>query len=76
MKIRFLETWPSSNPDYPFMPGQIVTVDAPTQEMRQALQGGSAEVVRAEAPELAVVGTGEQAVTRQSKKRQREHRDA
>jgi hypothetical protein len=46
--IRFLQTVPSEHPDFPFMPGQVINVPAPSPSMQQALRGGLAEIVRAE----------------------------
>ena len=71
MKIRFRETWPSSNPHCPFQAGQVITVDAPTPDMLLALRNASAEVLREDEPELAVMGQAERAVTRRPRKGER-----
>ncbi len=56
MTIRFLQTARSGNPDYPFLAGQVITVDRPTPEMLAALGSGSAEAVKDDGePELATV---------------------
>lgn len=67
MKIRFLQTTPSENPDLPFQAGQIIDVAHPTAAMLRCLEPAAdgtqhAEVLRDDAGELATVGTSEQAV--------------
>jgi hypothetical protein len=54
--IRFLQTTPSDNPEYPFQAGQIISVDQPSEFLLGLLDGVRAEAVRsADEPELAVV---------------------
>lgn len=60
MKIRFLQNSPSSNPEFPFQAGQIITTPSLTAEMRAALDAGTAEVL-AEEPELAMQGPATEA---------------
>ncbi len=61
MTLRFLQTTPSASPGFPFQPGQVITVDRPTPEMRQWLKAGFAEVVKEE-PEIEVTAHQERAV--------------
>jgi hypothetical protein len=48
MTIRFLQTVPSENPEWPFMAGQVIDVPAPSPSMQDALRNGTAELVKAE----------------------------
>jgi hypothetical protein len=65
MRIRFLAVVPSSNPDFPFRPGQVVEAPRLTPEMRRWLKAGLVEAVKASeeiteppAHERAVEGNG------------------
>ena len=55
MKIRFLQTTPSDNPEYPFMAGQVITVAQPTPSLLRLIDDEHAEIVREDAIERAVV---------------------
>jgi hypothetical protein len=56
MTIRFLQTTPSGNDEYPFQPGQVIHVDRPSPELLALIDGVHAEAVRDEGmPELATV---------------------
>lgn len=55
MTIRFLQTARSSNPDFPFLAGQVITVAEPTAEMVAALNDGRAEAVKTDDVEFATV---------------------
>jgi hypothetical protein len=46
VKIRFSETVPSSHPDRPFLPGQVIDVACPTADMLRWLELGYAVAVR------------------------------
>lgn len=67
MKLRFLDTVPSSNPDYPFTLGQVIEVSRLTPEMRGWVKAGRAELV-SEEPELATVSAPERAVLKRGKR--------
>ena len=55
MVIRFLQTCPSGDPEYPFMAGQMIEVYAPPPFLLELLDGVRAEVVRTAEPiEVAV----------------------
>ncbi len=54
MTIRFLQTTPSENPDYPFQAGQIITVAAPSEFLLSLLDGVRAEAVPMDILERAV----------------------
>lgn len=54
MRIRFLQTVPSENPDYPFMAGQEIDLPAPSAFFLQLLDGVRAEVVPVDLTERAV----------------------
>lgn len=69
MRLRFLQTVPSLEPEYPFMAGQVITTPKLTPEMHRWVQAGWAEVMRGEQPELATVAPGERAVTRRGRPR-------
>jgi hypothetical protein len=56
MTIRFLQTSPSGNDEYPFQPGQVIHVEHPSPELLALIDGVHAEAVRDEGmPELATV---------------------
>jgi hypothetical protein len=55
MRLRFLQTTPSANPDVPFQPGQVIQVARLTPEMQTWVASGLAEVFVDEA-EAAVLG--------------------
>jgi len=70
MRIRFLQTTDSDNPDVPFRAGQIIEVETLTPKMRAWLETPSngdrpsAEVLKEDAPEMAVSRDPERAVKR------------
>lgn len=64
MKLRFLQTTPSSNPDFPFQPGQTIELARLTADLRKWIKHGHAEVVRDDSTETAVAPKGEKAVLR------------
>ncbi len=68
MRIRFLQVVASPQPEFPFQIGQVINIDEPWPALLAALDGVQAEVLRDDAPELAVMGTGERAVTRRPRK--------
>lgn len=71
MTIRFLQLTPSSNPDFPFQPGQIIRVE-PNETWLALLDGVRAELVREDDDvELATVAAPERAVTRRPRKSER-----
>ena len=46
MRVRFLQTTPSSNPAFPFQAGQIIQVERLTPELRGWIKASHAEVLR------------------------------
>lgn len=54
MKIRFLQTVASENPDLPFQPGQIIQVETPSPYMLSLLDGLQAEILRTDESEQAI----------------------
>lgn len=68
MKLRFLETLPSSNPDYPFQAGQIIVVGRLTPEQQRWVREGRVAVVHEAQPETAVPPTPERAVLPRKKR--------
>jgi hypothetical protein len=54
MQIRFLQTYESEAPDYPFQAGQIITVPSLTNRMKDAVKSGAAEIIREIREEFAV----------------------
>ena len=54
MQIRFLQTTPSENPDFPFLAGQVINVTAPTRFLLSLVDGVRAEVVRTDETERAI----------------------
>jgi hypothetical protein len=67
VKVRFLETMPSSAPGFPFMPGQVIVVSKLTPEMQRWLSKGQIELMPEE-PEAAVEGHVERAVLPKARK--------
>ncbi len=67
MTLRFLDTLPSSNPDFPFQPGQIIHLPRLTPEMQRWVKDGRAQLIREE-PELATVAPVERAVQPRGKR--------
>lgn len=55
MTIRFLETVDSGTPSFPFMPGQVISVAVPSEQMLASLRDGRAEVLGDITPEQATV---------------------
>ena len=68
MRIRFLETVPSANPDHPFLAGQIIAIERPWASLRTYLRDGKA-VVLPEEPELATVAPAERATLPKGKRK-------
>lgn len=68
MKVRFLRTLASSNPEYPFQPGQIIVVPKLTLEMKGWLRDGAIQILP-EPDEAAVVAAPERAVVPPAKGR-------
>lgn len=56
MRIRFRDTCPSTNRDFPFVAGQIIAVEELTPELRAALDAKHAEILPEPPPELAMQG--------------------
>lgn len=54
MTIRFLQSVPSENPNFPFQPGQVITVPAPSDYLLSLLDGIRAEVVPTDDTERAI----------------------
>jgi hypothetical protein len=73
VKIRFLQTTPSDNPDLPFQAGQIITVDQPSEAMLRLVDGVQAEAVPSEDAERAIEPDAEQPEPVRVKGRRREH---
>jgi hypothetical protein len=71
VRIRFLRTTPSANPDVPFQAGQIIEVRTLTDELKAFLDGGDpCAVVLSDPPlEAATVGAPEHAVRPRAKGR-------
>jgi len=70
MKLRFLRTTAAANPEYPFQAGQIIVVEALSDEMRAWLADGSAELVRDDNDnELADASDVEKSVTQKGRPR-------
>jgi hypothetical protein len=67
MTIRFLQTVDSLTPGFPFMAGQVITVEQPPRELLAYLNDGRAEVLGDVTPERATVAVprrARKAVTR------------
>jgi hypothetical protein len=71
MTIRFLQTVPSGNPNFPFQAGQIITIDDPAPFMH-LLDGVRAEVVSTDTTERAIEPDAEQPEPAKVKGRKRE----
>jgi hypothetical protein len=69
MRLKFLQTTPSDNPNFPFQAGQVVDVDELSPSMRAAIASGAAVLVFAPGPEAAVVALSERAVLPRAKGR-------
>ena len=75
MRIRFLQTTPSLNPDVPFRAGQVIDVPKLTAEMRAwfiapaAGRLAMAELIDETSLEAAMIGPPEQAVQARAKGR-------
>ena len=72
MQIRFLQTVPSENPDFPFQAGQLVTTTAPSTYLLSLIDGIRAIVVRSDDTERAVARTDEQPEPARKRGRRRE----
>jgi hypothetical protein len=68
-RLRFLQTTPSDNPEYPFQPGQIIAVEVLTKALRRCVANGMAEILPESESEAAVVGPSERAVLSRPKPR-------
>lgn len=73
MTIRFLQTCPSENPDYPFMAGQVISVACPTPLIRTHLANGMAEAVKTDDTERAVAPEIEPAEPKRKRIRVQRH---
>jgi hypothetical protein len=62
MRLKLLQTMPSSREGFPFQAGQVIVVTKLTAEFRRWIKDGAAVVLRDEAPETAVVRDPERAV--------------
>lgn len=60
MRIRFLQTCASENPEYPFTAGQVIDVPAPSAFLLDLLDGVRAEAVPTDDTERAVAVAVEQ----------------
>ena len=69
MRLKFLQTTTSDNPNFPFQAGQVVDVADLSPSMRAALETGSAVLVSDPGPEAAVVSAPERAVLPRAKGR-------
>jgi len=74
MTIRFLQTVPSENPEYPFQAGQIIYVAAPSAFLLSLLDGVRAEVIKADVLEQATEPEPEQPEPRRKRGRPRRER--
>ena len=45
MRIRYRETLPSDQPDFPFLPGQVITIDQLSDQQEQWVREGLIEVL-------------------------------
>jgi len=72
MRIHFIRTCPSDNPDVPFQPGQVITVEHPSPELLALLDGVNAEVLPSDASERAIAPDDEQPEPVRVKGRRRE----
>jgi hypothetical protein len=57
MRVKFLQTTPSDNPDFPFQAGQVIDITSVTAPIRAALKTGSAVILAN--PEDLVTATAE-----------------
>jgi hypothetical protein len=64
MRLKFLQTMPSSRDGFPFQAGQIIEMAKLTPEFRQWIKDGAAVVLREETPETAVSRDPERATKR------------
>lgn len=60
MQIRFLQTCPSENPNYPFLAGQLVTTTAPSEFLLSLVDGVRAVMVRTDHTERAIAPEADQ----------------
>ena len=60
MQIRFLQTVPSENPNFPFVAGQTITVTEPSRFMLDLIDGVRAIVIRSDDTERAIAPDDEQ----------------
>lgn len=54
MMIRFLQTVPSENPEFPFQAGQVITVACPSSYLLSLVDGIRAEAIRTDDTERAI----------------------
>lgn len=71
MRIQFLETVPSGNPEYPFVGGQVVHLARLTPLFRRFIADGKAFVLDGseDEEELATIEAREKAVIKRGKRR-------
>lgn len=55
MRLKFVRTTPSNSPDFPFQPGQIITLAALSPEAEQWLRNGDAEPLPEDDPDQHAV---------------------
>jgi len=72
MRIRFLQTCPSANPDVPFQAGQVIDVAEPSPELLELLDGVQAVVLPSDDSERAIEPDAEQPEPSPMKGRRRE----
>ena len=72
MIIRFLQTIASENPAFPFQPGQVISVAAPSEYLLSLLDGVHAEAVKPDLMERAVEPETERPEPKHGKGRRRE----
>jgi len=70
MTIRFLETTPSEHPDFPFVAGQIIYVDAPSRFLLKLIKDKRAQVIRTDDTERAIAPETEQPEPTRGRKRE------
>jgi hypothetical protein len=72
MRIRFLETCPSANPERPFQPGQVIDIEHPSAELLACVDGVRAVALPTDDSERAVEPDAEQPEPVRVKGRKRE----
>jgi hypothetical protein len=62
MTIRFLQTVPSENPEFPFQAGQVISVACPSRYLLSLIDGVRAYAIKTDDTERAVAPKPERAV--------------